>query len=142
MKRIGIVVSDFNQSVTEEMLEAAKEEIKRRKARLFKIVKVPGVFETPSGARILLRDCDAVVALGAVIKGKTEHDRVITYVAAQKLSDLSLASGKPVSLGIIGPGATPKQARSRAREYAQRAVNAAIEMLRLNDENSENPCKE
>jgi 6,7-dimethyl-8-ribityllumazine synthase len=95
------------------------------------VVDVPGVFDMPLAVKKVLMDkeVDAVAALGAVVKGGTAHDEVITKDVARRLGDLSLEFRKPVSLGIIGHDVTWEAALERAEEYAERAVNAAIDMI-------------
>jgi 6,7-dimethyl-8-ribityllumazine synthase len=133
--KLGIVVSEFNYDVTYLMLQKALSHAKFLGAEVTYVLKVPGVFETPMGANALLKkdDVDAVVALGAVIQGATKHDELVANQAARKLLDLSLEYGKPVTLGIIGPGASRSQALERVEDYARRAVEAAVKMVeRLN----------
>jgi 6,7-dimethyl-8-ribityllumazine synthase len=129
MVRLAFVVSKFNFDITYLMLQKALSYAELLGAEVKAIVKVPGVFEIPTATAKLLRrdDVDAVVTLGAVIQGETKHDEVIAHQAARKLLDLSIQYGKPVSLGIIGPGATRAQAQERIDEYARRAVEAAFE---------------
>ncbi len=129
--RLGIVVSEFNYDVTYLMLQKALSHAKFLGAEVAYVLKVPGVFETPMGALALLKrdDVDAVVALGAVIQGATKHDELVANQAARKLLDLGLEYGKPVTLGIIGPGASRSQALERVEDYARRAVEAAVKMV-------------
>jgi len=75
-------------------------------------------------------DVDAVVTLGAIIQGETKHDEVVAQQSSRKIMDLSIEFGKPVTLGIIGPGATRMQALERVEDYARRAVEAAVKMVR------------
>jgi 6,7-dimethyl-8-ribityllumazine synthase len=75
------------------------------------------------------RNVDAVVTLGAVIKGDTRHDDIVAENAARLVADLSLKYGKPVVLGISGPGMTVEQAEERANTVPARAVNAAFNMV-------------
>ncbi|MDQ3884542.1 MAG: 6,7-dimethyl-8-ribityllumazine synthase, partial [Thermoproteota archaeon] len=75
------------------------------------------------------KNVEAVVTLGAVIKGDTRHDDIVAENAARLIADLSLKYGKPVTLGIAGPGMTIEQARGRAKLVPVRAVNAAINMV-------------
>ncbi|MCI4335555.1 MAG: 6,7-dimethyl-8-ribityllumazine synthase, partial [Thermoplasmata archaeon] len=72
-------------------------------------------------------DVDAVVTLGAVIEGETDHDQVVMQQAARKITDLSVESEKPVGLGISGPGETRLQAQDRIENAAQ-AVRAVVKM--------------
>jgi 6,7-dimethyl-8-ribityllumazine synthase len=126
--RLGIVVSEFNYDITYLMLERAISHANFLNADIKIVIKIPGSFDMPIAiAEILKReDIDAVVTLGAIIQGETKHDEVIAHQAARKILDLSLDYGKPVSLGIIGPGASRAKAQERIDEYAKRAVEAAI----------------
>lgn len=129
--RLAIVVSEFNFDVTYLMLQKALDHAKVVNADVKVVVRVPGTFELPIAVAALISrdDVDAVVTLGAVIKGETEHDEVVAHQTARKLLDLSLQYEKPVSLGIIGPGATRAQAQARIEEYARRAVEAAVKTV-------------
>ncbi len=129
--RVGIVASEFNYDVTLLMLERAKEEVDFLGATLGPVVKTPGVYDIPLAAKALYGrpDVDAVVALGAVIEGETQHDEVIMGQAARKLLDLSVEFGKPIGLGISGPGETRLQAQDRI-ENAGNAVRAVVKMVR------------
>ncbi|MCX8195619.1 MAG: 6,7-dimethyl-8-ribityllumazine synthase [Acidilobaceae archaeon] len=130
--RIAIVVSDFNYDVTRIMLEKALEHAKFLSTEVSVVFHVPGTFDSPYGVMevIGLDYVDAVVVLGAVIKGETDHDEVVAHQAARKILDLGVQYGKPVALGVIGPGASRIQALERAEEYARRAVEAAVKMVR------------
>ncbi len=130
---IAIVVSEFNGEVTSRMLEVALEKAHSLKMNISHACKVPGVFDMPIVIDALLKkkEVDAVVTLGAVIKGQTKHDELIANVAAKTLIELSLKYQKPVSLGITGPGMSYRHAHQRIRPVAERAVEAA---QRLHDE--------
>jgi len=129
--RVAIVASEYNYDVTLLMLERAKDEIEFLGATLGPVVKTPGVFDMPLAVQALYRrkDVDAVVALGAVIEGETDHDEVVMNQASRKLTDLSVEHGKPLGLGISGPGETRLQAQDRI-ENAGNAVRAAVKMVR------------
>ncbi|MFZ5500298.1 MAG: 6,7-dimethyl-8-ribityllumazine synthase, partial [Candidatus Micrarchaeota archaeon] len=97
-----------------------------------RMLDVPGVYDMPLVVKKMLMDksIDAVVALGAVVKGETAHDEVITKDVAKRLGELSLQFNKPVALGIIGHNAERKKAEERADEYAVRATEAALDLLK------------
>lgn len=136
--KIGIVVSEFNYEITYAMLELAKEHAKFLGAEVVKILKVPGVFDIPLALKKILEDSniDAAVALGAVIEGQTQHDELIAQQASRKIIDLSIEYGKPVGLGISGPGMSHLEAHERV-EYAKNAVEAAVKMVKRLREFSE-----
>ena len=73
-------------------------------------------------------DVDAVVTIGCVIEGSTQHDEIVVQHAARKIIDLSLEFEKPVTLGISGPGMTRMEATERI-EYGKRAVESAVKLV-------------
>jgi 6,7-dimethyl-8-ribityllumazine synthase len=132
MVRLALVVAEFNYDVTQLMLQKAIDHAKFLGAEVVYVVKVPGVYDIPTVLRDLVvkEEVDAVATLGAVIQGATKHDEVVAQQAARKILDISVESGKPVALGIIGPGANRMQALERVEEYARRAVEAAVKLAR------------
>ena len=127
--RLGIVVSEYNYDITMMMLERARTHAEFLGAEVVKEVKVPGVFEIPLAVKNMVKDVDAVVALGAVIEGETKHDEVIMHNAARKLQDIMVETGKPVALGISGHGQSRLQAEERI-EKAREAVESAVKMVK------------
>ena len=127
--KIGIVVSEFNFDITQMMLEQARTHARFLGLEISKEVFVPGVFDMPLAIKELLKrkDVDGVVTLGAVIEGETEHDQIVIQHASRKITDLAVEFGKPVSLGISGPGMTRLQAQDRI-EKAKAAVEAVAKM--------------
>ena len=125
---IAIIVSEFNDKITSRMHQVALEKAKELKLNVKYQCKVPGIFDMPLIIDILLqkKDVDAVVTLGAVIKGQTKHDEVIANSTANRISELSIKYQKPVSLGISGPGMAERQAYARIRPVAERAVEAVL----------------
>lgn len=129
--RLGIVVSEFNEDITLGMLERATRCADSLDASVKYVCHVPGTFDMPLMVENLLRkrDVDAVVTLGAVIKGETKHDEVIANNASRLIADLSLKYGKPVTLGVSGPDMSEEQARDRMNAVSTRAVTAAVKMV-------------
>ena len=123
---IAIVVSEFNDNVTSRMHKVALEKARELKLTVKYECKVPGVFDMPLVIDTLLQknDIDAVVTLGAIIKGQTKHDELIASVVAARISKLSIKYQKPISLGISGPGMSERQAFARIRPVSERAVEA------------------
>ncbi|MCI4465587.1 MAG: 6,7-dimethyl-8-ribityllumazine synthase [Thermoproteus sp.] len=132
MVKLAIVVAEFNYDVTQLMLQKALDHARFLGAEVTYVVKAPGVFDVPTLLADVVRkdDVDAVAVLGAVIQGATRHDELVANQAARKILDISVDSGKPVALGVIGPGANRMQALERVEEYARRAVEAAIKMAK------------
>jgi len=124
---IAIVVSEFNDEITSKMLDVAVEKAKDLKINIKFTCRVPGVFDMPIVIDSLLKkkEIDAVVTLGAVIKGQTKHDELITNATVRAIIELSIKYQKPVTLGITGPGMSDRQAQARIRPVAERAVEAA-----------------
>ncbi len=130
--RIALLVSEFNGGVTSRMEAVARECAQRRDdAEVVRVARVPGVYDMPVVADALLRSpgVDAVVVLGAVVRGQTKHDEVIAHAAARTLSEMSVRHGKPVALGVTGPGMHERQAHARIRPVAERAVAAAVRVF-------------
>lgn len=131
--RIGIVVSEFNNDITIPMLDEAKKFANNDlNLRIAYICFVPGVFDMPIMVEELLKkkDVDAIVTLGAIIKGETSHDRLIARTTAESISELSLKYNKPISLGITGPDMTFEQAEARIIPVTQHAINTALVMTK------------
>ena len=135
MVRIGAVVAEFNYDITSMMLGLAKEHAKILDSEITKVITVPGVFDMPLAIKKLLEDdeIDAVVTIGAVIEGATDHDDIVVQHASRKIADLALEYNKPVGLGISGPGMTRLEAHQRV-EYGKRAVEAVVKMCRRLEE--------
>lgn len=129
--RLAIVVAEFNQEITNKMLNTARNHAKNLNIHVEKIIQVPGTFDMPLIVEKLLqiKQIDAVVTLGAVIKGETGHDVVIANNTARLLSDISLKYQKPVTLGITGPDMTVRQAKNRVIVVPKLAVEAAHKMV-------------
>lgn len=127
---IALVVADFNGEVTSRMQAVAEEKAQQLEIRVREVAHAPGSYDMPVIVDALLgrEDIDAVVTLGAVVRGQTKHDEVISHAAARALSDLSVRHGKPVSLGISGPGMRERQAYARIRPVAERAVEAVLKV--------------
>jgi len=124
------VVSEFNKEVTSRMLSVAQEKANLMNLKIIYTCKVPGAFDMPIIVDALLKkkDVDGIVTLGAIIKGQTKHDEVISHSIAKSLIDLSIKYQKPVSFGISGPGMQERHAYARIRPVAERAVEAVVKI--------------
>jgi len=130
--RIGIAVADFNNDITLSMFHESKKYAQDQSAKVTCVCFVPGVFDMPLIVEAMLKkkSIDAVVTLGAVIKGETGHDKVIAHNTARLLGDLSLKYCKPIALGITGPEMTFEQAKDRIIPVSHHSVNTAISMVK------------
>ncbi|MGH8934896.1 MAG: 6,7-dimethyl-8-ribityllumazine synthase [Acidimicrobiia bacterium] len=114
--RIGVAVSTFNAPITEGLLRGALQVLEAAGAEEVTVVRVPGSFELPLAAQALVEaGCRAVVALGAVIEGETDHYQLVTAQAAAGLQEVMLRTGVPVGFGVL---ATRKASQARARSAA------------------------
>jgi 6,7-dimethyl-8-ribityllumazine synthase len=129
--KIGIAVADFNHEITFSMFDEAKKSAQELSIKITYACFVPGVFDMPLIVEELLKkkDVDAIVTLGAVIKGETGHDKVIANNTARLLGDLSLKYHKPIALGITGPEMTYEQAKDRIVTVSRHSVNTALLMV-------------
>ncbi len=136
--RFGVVVSRFNESITDRLLSAAVEAlyaggVARRDVT---VVRVPGAFELPLAAALLARRgrFDAIVCLGAIIRGETPHFDYIAQATALGIMDTGLAEGYPVAFGVLTTD-TVEQAEARAGanglNRGAEAAATAIEMATL-----------
>lgn len=136
--RFGIVLSRFNSFISEKLLEGALDSLSRSGADtdLIDIVRVPGAFEVPLVAKKMAQSgrYDAVICLGAVIRGATPHFDVVVNEVSKGVAQVALASEVPVLFGVLTTD-TIEQAIERAgtkagNKGADVAV-AAIEMANL-----------
>jgi 6,7-dimethyl-8-ribityllumazine synthase len=132
-RRVAVVLSRFNPGIGDLMLAGALRAIQEAGVveRNVTVVTVPGALETPLALQRLAQtgDYDALVALGAVIRGDTYHFEVVANESARGLMEVALETGLPVANGILTTD-TEEQARARKDKGAE-AVRVAIEMARL-----------
>ena len=134
--RLAIVVSRFNERVTQDLLKGARQALAERGITNVPTVWCPGAFELPQVAKTLSQTgrYEAIIALGAVVKGETYHFEVISDSVVDALQQVSLESGVPVALGVLTPF-TGDQALERADpargNKGAEAALAALEMATL-----------
>jgi 6,7-dimethyl-8-ribityllumazine synthase len=136
--RFAIVVSRFNSFVTDPLLAGALDALGQRGADLEEVdvVRVPGAWELPIAARAMAarKKHDAIICLGAVIKGGTPHFDYVAGEAARGIADASAATGVPMAFGVLTTD-TVEQAVDRAGgkngNKGFDAAMTAIEMANL-----------
>lgn len=134
-RRIAIVVSRFNANITSRLLEGALQALRAHGAEdgALTVVHVPGAFELPLAAKqvALKRAVQAVICLGAVIRGETPHFEYVAAQAAEGIAAVARECGVPVTFGVITAD-TMEQALARAGGGAgnkgYEAAMAALEM--------------
>ncbi|HLH02638.1 MAG TPA: 6,7-dimethyl-8-ribityllumazine synthase [Bryobacteraceae bacterium] len=134
--RIGIVVSRFNSFITEELASGALRVLAERGCpeKNILLVKVPGAWELPVAAKFLASTCDAIIAIGAVIRGDTPHFEYVAGGAADGLNRVSLDTGVPIAFGVLTTD-DMQQAMDRAGgksgNKGAEAAEVAIELANL-----------
>ncbi len=135
--KFAIAVSRFNSFITDRLLDGAIDCIVRHGGREedITVVKVPGAFELPLVAKKLAKmDFDAVIALGAVIRGETPHFDYVAAEVSKGIANVSLETEKPIAFGVLTTD-TVEQAIDRAGTKAGNkgweAALSAIEMVNL-----------
>lgn len=132
--RIGIVVARFNAQVGEGLLEACVGELRRLGADVdsLAIASVPGALEIPLALQKLANSgkFDALIALGAVIRGETYHFEIVSNESASGIMSVQLDAGIPVANGVLTCD-TDEQALARVAEKGRDCAQAAVEMAAL-----------
>lgn len=129
--KFAVVVARFNASITERLLDGARQALERAGAEGVEVFRVPGSFELPLAAKMLAHThaFDAVIALGAVIRGETPHFDYVAAETARGLQNVSLETGMPVAFGVLTTD-TMEQAEARINKGFDAAMTA-IEMVRV-----------
>lgn len=133
--RIGIVVSEWNSSITFNLLKGAKETLLKHGVKEDNIFVhlTPGSFELPLGAQFLLENSniDGVIALGSVIQGETKHFDFVCNGVAQGVKDVSLKYNKPVIFGVLTDN-TMQQAEDRSGgRHGNKGIECAVACLKM-----------
>lgn len=131
MTRLALVAAEFNQELIDAMVAAARDEAGKLDVEIVREIRVPGCYELPlvTSSVLARRKIDAAIVLGYIERGETLHGEVMAHVVCRALVDLQLELGKPIGIGIIGPGATAEQAARRRDGHARAAVRAVVASL-------------
>lgn len=134
--RICIITSNWHADIVENMYVGADDVLRSHGVSSIKRHSVPGSFELPFVARMILDTghFDAIICLGVIIKGETNHDEIIGQVVAQQISNLSIVSKIPILLGVLTTF-TKEQAIARSNgthgHKGRECAVAALELLDL-----------
>jgi 6,7-dimethyl-8-ribityllumazine synthase len=132
--RLAVVVSRFNSFVTDRLREGALDAIAKAGGTLAEgdVIQIPGAWEFPVTVRALAhRGYDAIICLGAVIRGDTPHFDYVAGEAARGIADASAASGVPIAFGILTTN-TVEQATDRAGgKHGNKGYDAAMTAIEM-----------
>ena len=132
--RIGIVTARFNAQLGNALLDACLKELQKLgvKQEDVTIANVPGSLEAPLALQKLAStgSFDALVALGAVIRGETYHFEIVSNESASGIASVQLDTGIPIANGILTTN-SEEQAQTRAAEKGRDCARVAVEMARL-----------
>ena len=133
--RIGIAVSRFNQSITDQLVAGAVEALERHGVAddAIDVASVPGAFELPLCAQRMVQTgrYDGIVCLGAVVRGETPHFDFVAGEAARGVCELSLRLDTPMAFGVLTTD-TVEQALARAGgERGNKGAEAALTVLEM-----------
>lgn len=132
--RVGIVVSRFNEPVCNALLQSCKTSLAECGVADADITlaAVPGALEIPLALQMLAQSgkCDALIALGAVIRGETYHFEVVSNESARGVMDVQLEFGIPIANAILTTE-NDDQAMARVAEKGADAARVAVEMANL-----------
>lgn len=136
-KRFGIVVSRFNSFITERLLEGALDALKRNQVfdDHISIAKVPGAFEIPLIAKKMAESekFDAVICLGAVIRGETTHYDQICNEVTKGIAQIGLQTEKPVIYGIVTTENVEQAINRAGTKAGNKGYDAAMSALEMAD---------
>jgi 6,7-dimethyl-8-ribityllumazine synthase len=135
--KVAIVVSRFNSFITERLVEGALDALRRHgvQDKDISLVKVPGSFELPLAARrASAGKVDAVIVLGALIRGGTPHFEYLSAEVTKGIAQVTLETGVPVAFGVLTTDTIEQaieRAGSKAGNKGFEAALTAIEMAKL-----------
>ncbi|MBV9406516.1 MAG: 6,7-dimethyl-8-ribityllumazine synthase [Acidobacteriaceae bacterium] len=134
--RIGIVMSRFNEFITEQLTKGALAVLEKSGCHEenISLVKVPGAWELPVAAKALAARCDAIVALGAVVRGDTPHFEYVARGAADGLQQVCVETGVPIAFGVLTTDDLQQamdRAGGKSGNKGSEAAEAAIELANL-----------
>lgn len=137
--KVAIIVSRFNELVSKGLLGGAEDCLKRHGAKPgnVDVIWVPGAFEIPLVAKKIAKDYDAVICLGAVIRGGTPHFEYVAAEASKGIAKVSLDTGIPVIFGILTTDNLEQALERAGAKPGNKGFDAAMSAIEL-----VNLCKE
>lgn len=133
--RVGIVAARFNDFIVSHLVEGAKDALLRHGAQedFISLVRVPGAFEIPLAAARLVADenIDAVICVGAVIRGATPHFDYVAAEVSKGIAQVSLSSGKPVSFGVLTTDTIDQAVERAGTKSGNKGFEAAVTVIEM-----------
>ena len=133
----GIVVSEWNRSITDNLMNAAYQTLLKHGAKEENIFVqyVPGSFELALGAQIFFEfsDVDAVICLGSIIRGETSHFDFVSQATAQGIKDVSLKHTKPVIFGVLTDDNMQQAIDRSGGKHGNKGIECAIAAIKMVD---------
>lgn len=134
-KRFGIVISRFNNFISDKLLEGALDALSRHNAvdDNITIVWVPGAYEIPLTSKKMAKSnkFDAVIALGAVIRGETPHFDYVANEVAKGVAQVNLETGVPVIFGVLTTDSLEQAVERAGSKGGNKGFDAAMAALEL-----------
>ena len=134
-KKFGLIVSRFNDFISKRLLEAAVDTLVRHGAdeKNVEVVWVPGAFEIAAVAGRMAKGkkYDALICLGAIIRGGTPHFDYIASEAAKGIASVALSSGKPVAFGIITADNIEQAIERAGTKQGNKGKDAALSAIEM-----------
>ena len=135
---VGIAVATWNRSVTDKLLEGAVSRLEEMGAEIT-VLRVPGALELPVAAKTLIdTGCDAVVAIGTIVRGDTDHYEIVVRESTSGIARVALDTGTPVANAILAVNefghAVERAVEGRSNkgyEAAEAAVSTAVAVRAL-----------
>lgn len=130
--RVAVVASRFHESVADGLVGGALGALARAGAKTSAITRVPGAFELLPAARLAAKggQCDAVVCLGAIVRGETPHFDYLAQAVSHGLAALAVSSPVPLTFGVLTTD-TLAQARARAGKKDNKGAEAALAAVEM-----------
>lgn len=133
--KIGIVVSEWNENITLNLLKGAKEALVENGVKEENILVrfVPGAFELPLGCQFMLENTfvDGVVAIGCVIQGETKHFDFVCDGATQGIKDLNLKYNKPVSFCLLTDNTEQQSIDRSGGKHGNKGIECAVALMKM-----------
>lgn len=134
-KKYAIVVARFNHFITDRLLEGCLDTLKRHEVKdeEISIVRVPGAFEIPLAAKKLSKkeDVDAVICLGAVIRGDTPHFDYVCAEVSKGVAHVGLEIEKPVIFGVVTTDNVDQAVQRAGVKSGNKGAEAAISAIEM-----------